>query len=222
MRPGCRPRLAVLVSVEAMNRVNDARAVGNIGSPAPLMPGLANLVLAEPPSTYWRRLLRFMLQGMDRSTELRDFLRSRRARLEPPDVGLPWRIGTRRIVGLRREELALAAGVSVDYYTRLEQGRAKNVSDQVLHALADALRLDDLERAHLHNLARPADGRSRDPQARLRPARRGRLVHSPQRRGDGNMGSRSRAMVARLGRRSDRYTRPRGPRVRNRGRLVSF
>src|SRR5690348_2530027 len=96
---------------------------------------------------------------MDRATELRDFLRSRRARLEPADVGLPWRIGSRRVTGLRREELALDAGVSVDYYTRLEQGRAKNVSDQVLHALADALRLDDLERAHLHNLARPADGR---------------------------------------------------------------
>jgi transcriptional regulator with XRE-family HTH domain len=94
---------------------------------------------------------------MDRSTELREFLRSRRARLEPPDVGLPWRIGSRRVAGLRREELALAAGVSVDYYTRLEQGRAKNVSDQVLNALAGVLRLDDLERAHFRDLARPTD-----------------------------------------------------------------
>jgi transcriptional regulator with XRE-family HTH domain len=106
---------------------------------------------------------------MDRSTELRDFLRSRRARLEPPDVGLPWRIGSRRVIGLRREELALAAGVSVDYYTRLEQGRAKNVSDQVLHALADALRLDDLERAHLSNLARPVDGRRAVAASRAAP-----------------------------------------------------
>jgi transcriptional regulator with XRE-family HTH domain len=92
---------------------------------------------------------------MDRAAELRDFLRSRRARLEPPDVGLEWRLGARRVTGLRREEVALIAGISVDYYTRLEQGRARNVSDQVLDALARALKLDDLEREHLRVLARP-------------------------------------------------------------------
>jgi len=63
------------------------------------------------------------MTGMTDPNELREFLRSRRARLTPPDVGLPWREGGRRVSGLRREELALVAGVSVDYYTRLEQGR---------------------------------------------------------------------------------------------------
>ncbi|OHV41923.1 helix-turn-helix transcriptional regulator [Pseudofrankia sp. EUN1h] len=92
---------------------------------------------------------------MDRSAELRDFLRSRRARLSPADVGLPWRHDGRRVPGLRREEVAILAGVSVDYYTRLEQGRARNVSDQVLDALSAALRLDGLERDHLRLLARP-------------------------------------------------------------------
>jgi transcriptional regulator with XRE-family HTH domain len=101
---------------------------------------------------------------VDPSTELRDFLRSRRARLEPPDVGLQWRHGGRRVPGLRREELALVAGVSVDYYTRLEQGRARNVSAQVLDSLADALKLDDLERAHLHTLAHPAGTVRKSPE----------------------------------------------------------
>ena len=73
--------------------------------------------------------------NVERAAELRDFLRSRRARLEPPDVGLPWPAGQRRTSGLRRAELAAVAGVSVDYYTRLEQGRARNVSAQVLDAL---------------------------------------------------------------------------------------
>lgn len=67
----------------------------------------------------------------------------------------------RRVPGLRREELALLAGVSVDYYTRLEQGRARNVSSEILNAVADALRLDADERVHLHNLARPAAIRKR-------------------------------------------------------------
>ncbi|MEV6415238.1 helix-turn-helix transcriptional regulator [Kribbella sp. NPDC051718] len=91
-------------------------------------------------------------------TELSDFLRSRRAQLTPPDVGLPWNGDSRRVNGLRREEVAVLAGVSADYYTRLEQGRARNVSEQVLAAVADALRLDDLERRHLYDLARPATG----------------------------------------------------------------
>ena len=93
--------------------------------------------------------------AMDRSAQLSDFLRSRRGRLQPADVGLPARPDGRRTSGLRRAELAVVAGISVDYYTRLEQGRAGNVSAQVLDALARALGLDELERAHLHALAQP-------------------------------------------------------------------
>ncbi|MBE8516059.1 helix-turn-helix domain-containing protein [Amycolatopsis sp. H6(2020)] len=92
---------------------------------------------------------------MTQPDELREFLRSRRARLAPGDTGLPLREGGRRVAGLRREELAMLAGVSVDYYTRLEQGRARNVSEQVLSAVAAALRLDDLERRHLFDLVKP-------------------------------------------------------------------
>jgi transcriptional regulator with XRE-family HTH domain len=92
---------------------------------------------------------------MNRRTELRAFLRSRRARLNPSEVGLASFGGARRVPGLRREELAQLAGVGVDYYVRLEQGRNHRVSASVLDAVARALRLDELERVHLHNLARP-------------------------------------------------------------------
>lgn len=91
---------------------------------------------------------------MEANRQLHEFLRARREALTPPDVGLPWQIEGRRVRGLRREEVARLAGVSVDYYTRLEQGRARNVSVQVLDAVADALRLEPLERSHLHMLAR--------------------------------------------------------------------
>jgi transcriptional regulator with XRE-family HTH domain len=84
--------------------------------------------------------------------DLGKFLQARRARVNPTDVGLR-DDARRRVPGLRREELALLAGVSVDYYTRLEQGRAKHPSDQVLDAVARALRLDETTRAHLHRLA---------------------------------------------------------------------
>jgi transcriptional regulator with XRE-family HTH domain len=86
--------------------------------------------------------------------ELREFLKSRRDRLRPEEVGLS-SSGQRRVPGLRREELAMLAGVSVDYYVRLEQGRDLTPSESVLDALARALRLDDTERAHLFALARP-------------------------------------------------------------------
>lgn len=107
---------------------------------------------------------------MDRHTTLGEFLRSRRARLRPEDVGLRPLPTRRRVPGLRREELAQLAGVSVDYYVRLEQGRGINVSDAVLDAVANALHLAEDERAHLHNLARPnrASRRSSPPQ-RVRP-----------------------------------------------------
>lgn len=86
--------------------------------------------------------------------DLGDFLRSRRARIQPEEVGLPSH-GRRRVPGLRREEVAQLAGVSVDYYIRLEQGRGPSVSDTVLDAVARVLRLDDTERAYLHAVARP-------------------------------------------------------------------
>jgi transcriptional regulator with XRE-family HTH domain len=87
-------------------------------------------------------------------SDLGDFLRTRRARIQPSDVGMRV-VGRRRVPGLRRDELASLAGVSVEYYVRLEQGRAPNVSDSVLDALAGVLGLDDTERDHLRNLARP-------------------------------------------------------------------
>lgn len=90
-----------------------------------------------------------------RARDLGEFLRTRRARLTPDDVGLA-SYGARRVPGLRREELAMLAGVSVTYYTRLEQGQSVNASDSVIEALARALCLDPDERAHLRDLARPA------------------------------------------------------------------
>ena len=104
-----------------------------------------------------------------RQDELSEFLKSRRARLAPADVGLAAARNGRRVTGLRREELAMLAGVSPDYYARLEQGRAANVSDQVLDAVAAALRLDDLERRHLTDLVKPRANASAEDSLRLRP-----------------------------------------------------
>src|SRR4051812_9907019 len=94
-------------------------------------------------------------QPLDRRAELSEFLRTRRARLKPEDVGLPDFGRHRRVPGLRREELAQLAGVSVAYYTRLEQGNGRNVSAEVLDAIARALRLTDTEHEHLTHLAKP-------------------------------------------------------------------
>ncbi|MQY05360.1 helix-turn-helix domain-containing protein [Actinomadura macrotermitis] len=88
-------------------------------------------------------------------SDLGEFLKSRRARLQPADVGLRDYGGRRRVPGLRREELAQLAGVSVAYYIRLEQGGADNVSAEILDAVSRALRLDPDEHAHLHRLAHP-------------------------------------------------------------------
>ncbi|MEU9555321.1 helix-turn-helix domain-containing protein [Streptomyces fumanus] len=93
--------------------------------------------------------------GLDRRAELSEFLRTRRARLKPEDVGLPALGRRRRVPGLRREELAQLAGVSVAYYTRLEQGNGRNVSAEVLDSIGRALRLTDAEQAHLTHLATP-------------------------------------------------------------------
>ncbi|TDE11479.1 helix-turn-helix transcriptional regulator [Jiangella asiatica] len=99
----------------------------------------------------------------DTDTRLGDFLRARRELARPEDVGLPAGWGRRRVPGLRREEVAMLAGVSADYYVRLEQGRDKHPSEQVLEALARVFGLDDDAAAHLRELARPAQPRRRSP-----------------------------------------------------------
>ncbi|MCX3060683.1 helix-turn-helix domain-containing protein [Streptomyces beihaiensis] len=106
--------------------------------------------------------------GLDRRAELSEFLRSRRARLQPRDVGLTPVGRHRRVPGLRREELAQLAGVSVAYYTRLEQGNGRNVSTEVLDAIARALRLTAAEHAHLTHLAKPQPQRRRNRAAARR------------------------------------------------------
>jgi transcriptional regulator with XRE-family HTH domain len=106
-------------------------------------------------------------------TSLREFLRSRRARLTPTDVGLP-AIGPRRVPGLRREEVAALVGVSVDYYVRFEQARV-TPSDSVLAAVGRALRLDAAERAHLRRLVHGAGAPA--PASGLRPAVQNLLAH---------------------------------------------
>jgi transcriptional regulator with XRE-family HTH domain len=93
---------------------------------------------------------------MDMTNDIGEYLTSRRARVTPQQVGLPT-YGKRRVPGLRREEVASLAGVSIDYYKRLERGNVSGVSDSVLEALAGALQLDDAERAHLFDLARAAN-----------------------------------------------------------------
>jgi transcriptional regulator with XRE-family HTH domain len=110
---------------------------------------------------------------VDNRNEIRQFLTSRRARITPEQAGLPAYGGNRRVAGLRREEVALLAGVSVDYYTGLERGNLGGVSESVLEALAQALQLDEAERGHLFDLARAAittaRPRRRPAQQRVRP-----------------------------------------------------
>ncbi len=110
---------------------------------------------------------------MDTKSEIRDFLTSRRARITPEDAGLKV-FGPRRVPGLRREEVATLAGVSVDYYNRMERGNLGGASDSVLDALADALRLDEAEREHLRDLARASQpsprGRRRSSTQPIRPS----------------------------------------------------
>lgn len=100
-----------------------------------------------------------------------EFLRTRRDRITPQQAGLPPGVTRRRVPGLRREEAALLAGVSPDYYVRLEQGRTTHASDQVLDAVARALSLSDVETEHLRNLARPVQaGAAARPAGRARAA----------------------------------------------------
>jgi transcriptional regulator with XRE-family HTH domain len=110
---------------------------------------------------------------MESLNDIGAFLTSRRARITPEQVNLPT-YGKRRVPGLRREEVAALAGVSADYYKRMERGMVTGASDSVLEALARALQLDDAERAHLFDLARAANPvtpkRRRPVQQRIRPA----------------------------------------------------
>ena len=103
---------------------------------------------------------------MDNATEIRDFLTSRRARVTPERAGLPRYGRQRRVDGLRREEVALLAGISVEYYTRLERGNARGASEEVLDGICRALQLDEAERAHLFDLCRAANA----PLAPRRPS----------------------------------------------------
>ncbi|MGW1995831.1 helix-turn-helix transcriptional regulator [Embleya sp. NPDC001921] len=115
-------------------------------------------------------------EPIDPRAEISEFLRNRRSRLRPEDVGLAGSTGRhRRVPGLRREELAQLAGVSVAYLTRLEQGRGHNVSEEVLDAVARALRLTDAEHAHLNHLVHCRHRKRTSPPARqqVRPALRG-------------------------------------------------
>jgi transcriptional regulator with XRE-family HTH domain len=100
---------------------------------------------------------------MDVKNEVRNFLTSRRGRLTPAEAGVSDDGKLRRVVGLRRREVADLAGVSIEYYTRLERGNLAGVSDAVLSSIARALRLDDAERAHLFDLARASQGPTRGP-----------------------------------------------------------
>jgi len=104
---------------------------------------------------------------MTRESDIGAFLRAQRARLRPEDAGVVPDAVPRRVPGLRREEVARLAGVSTDYYTRLEQGRRITPSDGVVDAIARALRLDDAGRQHLFDLIRPRAGRRAD----VRPVR---------------------------------------------------
>ena len=107
---------------------------------------------------------------MSTESDIREFLATRRAKITPQQAGLPAYGGNRRVPGLRREEVALLAGVSIDYYVRLERGHLAGASEEVLDAVAGALQLDDAERAHLYDLARAVAHR---------PARRTRRARGP-------------------------------------------
>lgn len=111
---------------------------------------------------------------MDQRKEIREFLATRRARITPEQAGIPDYGSTRRVPGLRREEVALLAGVSVDYYTRMERGNISGVSDSVINAVSKVLQLDEAEHAHLFDLARAAQSirrPERKPSARkIRPS----------------------------------------------------
>jgi len=110
---------------------------------------------------------------MERNSDIREFLVSRRAKITPEQAGLPAYGTNRRVQGLRREEVAMLAGISVEYYTRLERGTTSGASEDVLEGIARALQLDEAERSHLFDLVRVASRsrptRARPSQDRVRP-----------------------------------------------------
>src|ERR687892_2870375 len=112
---------------------------------------------------------------MDPTNDIREFLVSRRARITPEQAGLPAYGANRRVKGLRREEVALLAGISAEYYVRLERGNVRGVSEDVLDGIARALQLDEADRTHLFDLVRAVNTstarrtRRRPPQEHVRP-----------------------------------------------------
>lgn len=122
------------------------------------------------PVTPWTGVDDPRFDVMDHRDDLREFLTSRRERLTPAEAGLPDFGGRRRVKGLRREEVALLAGMSTEYYVRLERGNGAGVSGAVLDGISRALRLDEAEHAHLYDLVRTAD-QGAGPARRHRPVR---------------------------------------------------
>ena len=106
--------------------------------------------------------------------EVREFLTTRRAKITPEQAGLPSYGGRRRVAGLRRDEVALLAGISIEYYTRPERGNIRGASAEVMDGMARALQLDEVERAHLADLVRTANAarpvRRRPDRLRVRPS----------------------------------------------------
>lgn len=136
-----------------------------------------------------------MSAGKDGRHELGEFLGTRRAKITPRQAGLPNYGGRRRVPGLRREEVALLAGISIEYYTRIERGSVRGISDDVLDALARALQLDDVERTHLIDLVHVANAR---PRSGRRVAARDQVRPSVQRLLDSMTGVAAFARNARL------------------------
>jgi MmyB-like transcription regulator ligand binding domain/Helix-turn-helix domain len=130
---------------------------------------LIGVLPGSPSCCYWA----VAWDGMDARQDIREFLTSRRAKVRPEQTGLPAYGTNRRVAGLRREEVALLAGISVEYYTRLERGNASGASEDVLEGIARALQLDEAERAHLYDLVRVANTarltQRRPAQERVRP-----------------------------------------------------
>lgn len=112
-------------------------------------------VLPVPPTP--DRIERTVMADMSNTTEVREFLTSRRGKITPKQAQLPLYGRKRRVAGLRREEVALLAGISVEYYTRLERGNLRGVSEGVLESVSQALQLDEAEHAHLLDLSRTAN-----------------------------------------------------------------
>src|SRR5271167_3720980 len=110
---------------------------------------------------------------MDAGSDIREFLTSRRAKITPDQAGLPVYGSNRRVQGLRREEVAMLAGISVEYYTRLERGTTSGASEEVLEGIVRALQLDEAARTHFFDLVRAANRfrptRARPTQNRVRP-----------------------------------------------------